>query len=191
MSTMMIRGAKGLVVVLGCVSAMSAAARPFESKPYVGVSVSMLEYSQDESPTFDSVGITGKFGYRFNPAIAVEGRFGAGVEEDDLSVGSIDVETRLSNYIGGYLVLGYDNPNPVYPYAFAGVTHAKVDFEAYDAATGDLIAKDSETDMAFSYGVGANFVVSRNTAVTFDYSWYLNKDRFDLEGASLGLVFQY
>lgn len=185
------RVSMGVIVALGCTGAMAVNAAPFESRAYIGASASLLEYSLDGSPTFDSTAVSGKFGYRFTPAIAFEGRLGGGVKDDELDAGFVDVETRLRNYIGGYLVLGYDSPNPVYPYLMAGVTHAEAEFKFYDTVTGNRLLTENEAETAFSYGVGANFVVTRNTAVTLDYSWYLSKDRFDLEGASLGLVFQY
>lgn len=85
----------------------------------------------------------------------------------------------MKHYYGAYLRAGVPVTDGFYPYAIAGYTKAKVEVSDFG-----VTASDSESD--FSYGLGADFSVSKNVDITLEFMRYLDKDGVEIDGIGLG-----
>jgi outer membrane autotransporter protein len=124
-------------------------------------------------------------GYKFNENVALEGRLGLGLGDDDFefaSGGSTKIEvSRLLSILGKFSVGGTFSP-----YAVVGFT----DFEL-DADNGTTVEGDG-----LSYGVGVDFSVSENAAISLEYINYASPDingggDADLTAISIGVNYTF
>ncbi|EOD81605.1 hypothetical protein D515_02575 [Grimontia indica] len=110
-------------------------------------------------------------GYFFNDYLAVEGRFGTSLKRTD----GIAVNSLASGYVKGNIPV----TNQIAMYALAGYVAADIDHHG----TGSV------SDSGFSFGLGAHYALSSETAVTLEF---VNAPISDNLGVSaLNLGFQY
>jgi outer membrane autotransporter protein len=139
---------------------LSNATFSFAEGGYIGGQLAQTTYEQKGTAAdgeADPKAIILVGGYEFNEHIAIEGRLGFGVGEDDYSTG---VEIELSQLVS---VLGkFSLGGPVSPYLLVGFSNIEYD---------DRIGDTSKTDGA-SFGAGVDFEVSQNTSLNLEYIQY-------------------
>ncbi|WP_158174556.1 outer membrane beta-barrel protein [Grimontia hollisae] len=110
-------------------------------------------------------------GYFFNDYLAVEGRFGTSLKRTD----GLVVNGLASGYVKGNIPV----TNQIAMYALAGYVVTDIDHHG----TGSV------SDSCFSFGLGAHYALSSETAVTLEF---VNAPAGDNLGISaLNLGFQY
>lgn len=134
--------------------------------------------SEDLNPT----GLTLRGGYFLTDFIAVEGRLGTGLNDDNISGTNVDVE--LDQLMGVYAT-GYLPVNDVFSfYGLLGFTYA-------EAKISNHFASASDDDDGFSYGAGVQFDFTPQIAGQLEYVSYLSKSDYDLNAASIGLSYNF
>jgi outer membrane immunogenic protein len=167
-------------VLLGCaLVALSANALAADKtgRGYVGVGYSMFTVSPQFLPDFDlsSLGIRG--GYYFNKYFSVEGRIGFGVGDDTQNIpGFGDITLEMDTMFGVYAVGHIPLTDRFQLYGLAGLTSADSTFKS----PGFPDESESETDLSF--GVGAEFDMTKNWSLAVEYTSYFRDAEIDDSG---------
>ena len=164
-----------------------------EGESYIGVQYGIGYYDEDGiSETFNPTALIGRFGYYFHPNLSVEGRLGLGLQDDTQFVSSIglngiDARLDIDHIVGLY---GKGHINLTESISFYGVLGASsVKATASIPSIPALEASDDESSI--SYGVGADFGVSKDIALNVEYMRYLDKSSYDFSMIGLGAVFSF
>ena len=194
---------KGKYILLGCaLAALSAnvAAADKTGGGYVGAGYTMLTVSPEGGPDFDlsSLGVRG--GYYFNKYFSVEGRLAFGVGDDSMSeivdIGfgpeTATLTISLDYSVGVYAVGHIPLTEQFQLYGLVGLTQHSVTLDASIPSLGS----DSESydDNDLSFGVGAEFDMTKNLSLGVEYvSYFTDGDieglKYDADG--LGITLNY
>jgi opacity protein-like surface antigen len=151
---------------------------------YGGVSYVEAEYKEDGVPTANPSLVSFRVGSSLNKNLAVEGRFGVSLGDDQVRVLGVDVDVKVDNFYGlyakGILPLG----NAFSLYGLVGFTQAKVTASALGNS-----ASTSDSDL--SYGFGADFELSRTMSVNLEWAKLVEGDAYKLNGISVGMNFRF
>ena len=148
-----------ILVALGLCMSLSA----YAGETYVGANFDMIDIDVDGT-SFDTGGIRGTYGkYLDNTAgitfpIAVEGRFGFGLLDDD--AGGVTVST--DTYWGLYAKAELTNLGAITPYGILGYSSISATAKGF----GEEISDD---DSGFSFGVGARYHYSNLFTLNFEF----------------------
>jgi opacity protein-like surface antigen len=113
---------------------------------------------------------------------ALEARFGTGLESDGLGPeSSVDID----RIYGGYGVFHLPVAERTSLYALAGFSSIEIDVTESDGSS----ARIDETDL--SYGIGADVALTKKLYGYAEFVRYHDEDRFDLEGLSAGVLYQF
>jgi opacity protein-like surface antigen len=131
--------------------------------PYLGVSAGELMYNEQGlaqmSPTIAEFHI----GQQFNPYLGIEGRLGTSVNGGRAYGYHVDAQVIYAGYIRGTLPL-----DPLFSiYGILGLGGAQWHRNYPD---------NNSNDVAVSFGVGAQFNVAGNTALTLEWARLNNGD---------------
>ena len=180
----------------------NAAADNKTGKNYVGLGYTMLTVSPEGGPDLDlsSLGVRG--GHYFNKHFSVEGRLAFGIGDDGLSfIGDLGFgfgpETLTLNFdldysIGVYAVGHIPLTEQFQLYGLAGFTKHEITVEACAVSVG--CDSDSYGDNGLSFGVGAEFDMTRNLSLGLEYVSYITDGdieglKYDTDG--IGLTLNY
>ena len=160
-------------------SSMSFGDEAAQAGFYIGGSYAFLD-TEVFGEDLDLGALVFNGGYSFNEYIAVEGRIGTGVVDDDFF--GIDVEL---NYLAGvYAKVGIPTGTIVYPYVVLGLTQVELEISGFGQS-------ETDDDNDISYGIGANFEVSNNVGIYVEYmSWY-DEDDIEITGFNLGANYKF
>ena len=148
------------------------------------MTLSQVSYKEEGFATAKPIAIGGKFGKQFTPNIALEARFGIGVADDEIDAGGIPVKLEVDNYYGLYgKAMLPVSPN-VSLYGLLGFTRAKV-----TASAGGFTASASDDDVSF--GVGAEFGVSRTASINLEWAQLVDGEGVELQGLTVGVSFKF
>ncbi len=114
-----------------------------------------------------------RFGFDLG-VFQTEESFDARVTQDGSTV-TVEVDTELKRYYGGYLRAGV----PVgrfYPYLLAGWTNVKLEYSF------DTVPSTSNSDSDFSYGLGTLIRFSDDLGVGIEWGKYYDKDNVEISG---------
>ena len=179
--------ASTLIFVTGTVSAGS------EGKSYIGVQYGIGNYSEKNiSKDFKPTALIGRFGYFFQPNYSIEGRFGTGIKGDtqflpEFGLGGLKAKFELDSILGvygtGHIILS----DSASLYGVLGVSRvvAKASVPGFPAAD----STDEKTSI--SYGIGADFNISKTSSLNFEYMRYIDKTDFDLGIIGAGVSFGF
>ena len=169
---------------------------------YVGGVYTMLTVSPEGLPDFDLSALGVRGGHYINKYFSVEGRLAFGVGDDSLSViGDLglgfgpetltlafDLDYSLGVYAVGHIPL----TEQFQLYGLVGLTKQEITLEACAASIG--CDSDGIGDSDLSFGVGAEFDVTRNLSLGLEYISYLTDGdiygvKYDTDG--IGLTVNY
>lgn len=148
-----------------------------EGDTYAVVQYALVTYDEDGVDEVEPTALVFKYGQFVNENVAIEGRFGIGLQEDDVSVFGLDVDVEVESIIGVYGVFHSSSSSDNVFYGVVGYTRGELEVSIDGSSD-----SDSETD--FSLGFGANF-----GAFNVEYMLYLDESDFDATAISLGYVF--
>ena len=194
---------KGKHILLGCaLAALSANAMAADKtgRSYVGAGYTMLTVSPEGGPDLDLSALGVRGGYYFNKYFSVEGRLAFGVGDDSVSevvdIGfgpetatlTFDLDYSLGVYAVGHIPL----TEQFQLYGLVGFTQHEVTVSASIPSLGS----DSEgfDDSDLSFGVGAEFDMTKNLSLGVEYvSYFTDGDidglKYDTDG--LGITLNY
>lgn len=118
-----------------------------------------------------------RMGAQINPYVAVEGRLGHGINDDEVNGLTIDPEWLL----GAYLKVGLDKNQPVAPYLLLGHSTAIAEIST-PFGSEDRTASDP------SFGAGVEVNLNQDTALTAEWVQLDDDDGFDLTSINIGFL---
>jgi outer membrane immunogenic protein len=149
-----------------------------QGQGYFGIQYALTEVDIDVSglDDFEPTALVGKVGYFVNPNVAIEGRYGIGLQDDDQTYLGADVELDIDQIIGLYAVFQTSGSSAVDFYGILGYSDAEADIKIDGSS-------DSDSEDGFSYGVGLNF-----SGFNAEYMVYLNEDDVEVSAIAVGYV---
>lgn len=176
-----------LLSIFGCLFGSNAVANT-GGETYFG-----FQYAQIDEDELDLEPVVGVFriGSIGDRGIGFEGRIGLGLSSDDISetdpfLGDISLELEVDTLLGIYLV-GQTTTGAVSIYGIIGFTQLDFTVDVDLGIFGSESESDDESDL--SYGFGAKFDVSDKLSLNIEFMQYLDKDDFDINAISLGIMF--
>ncbi len=176
---------------------VTVAIAPFSSKAianaadevYIGLQYGYSLYSEDVAgvPDYDLGAVVGRFGAFGTANFAIEGRVGAGVQDDTQTVGVVDVTLELESLVGMYAVGHFNFGRNSSLYGVLGFTRVEGKASAPAAPGVTLTGDDSD----ISYGIGADIGITRSIALNIEYMSYYSRGDVDINAAAIGLVFGF
>lgn len=169
-----------ILLLLLAVSATPAYAAKGDT--YASVQYALVTYDEEGFDEVEPTALVFKYGQFFNDQVSVEGRFGIGLQDDDIDVDilgtTFEVELEVETVFGVYLV-GHTNPGAnASLYGVLGVTRGELEVSI------DGLGSDDESETDISYGFGARY-----GNFSIEYMNYIDKDDFEATAISLGYVF--
>lgn len=162
-------------------SAAQAQSTP-DAKPkmYAEIGYTALKFQQkddtDQYKASPSM-LTGTFGYQFHPNMAVEGLlgFGAGKGKVKLNGESNGDELKLGNMVGVFFRPSVNFGDSVEVFGRVGWAHTQL----------KSLEFGKSSDSSLSYGVGAQFNLSKTSYLQANWTSYYNKHDTKIEGMGL------
>lgn len=152
---------------------------------YVGAAFTTVEY---EEAGFDGVSpsaIQFVIGNQVSKNLAFEGRVGAGMSSDSITLLGTEVEVEVDSVLGAYLKGIAPLAERFAVYGVLGVTHGEL-----TASVPSLGVSISDDDTDLSYGVGATVQFSDRAHGFAEWMSLLDGSNFEASGLSIGLAIQ-
>ena len=162
-----------VAILMAAASVFSGAALAQQQRTYFGGNLVWADYSASGFGSATPTALAGRFGREFTRNLAVEGRLGLGIDDDE----GVDLDHFFGVY--GRAILPLADIFSIY--GMLGFTAGKV------SAPGR--GSDSDTDI--SYGFGADLAIGRNLAVNFEWAKLFEGSGYDVEATSVGIVYRY
>lgn len=178
--------ALALAAVAAVCLVASAPARAQEARPgpYGGIIFSQLGYDQSGASSAHLTNLGGVLGQVISPHFAIEGRFGLGVDDDRIEVGTVPVNIDLDYYVSGFL----KGILPLAPrfglYGLAGLTIGK-----FSASRDTTYLNKWESD--FSYGAGVEFGLAPTLSLGVEWLRLFEGSGYNLDAVSILLNFRF
>jgi opacity protein-like surface antigen len=155
-----------------------------EGDAYVGGGLGMVNYDADGLEEAEPTVLLGRLGYFVVDNIAIEGRLGFGMSDDDITVLGTDVSFDVDQVAGVYGVGHLPIADAFSLYGLAGFTYA----EGSASLAGISIDDD---DTGFSYGLGGQYAVSDDVSAFIEWAQYLDESTYEVTGVTLGATFNF
>ena len=171
-------------LVTTAISAFAASAHAQDSGVYINAGVQTISFDSavdDDNST--SVNLLARLGYNFGEYFGVEAEGSINIAPQDIEFNGVDLEEKVSNQFGGYLVGRYPVADQFDIFARAGYYSAKVRLSAEGNGVDE---SESATANGFAIGAGAQYNFDDKNGVRLGYTY------FDEDGAnanSLDLVY--
>lgn len=149
--------------------------------PYTGLDVGQISYSET-GDDLDFITVGAKLGVEFTEYFRLEGRLGTGITDDQISDSDSSQEADFTlDYAASAFAIGRAPITKKFAiYGMAGYTKAEI---TVDAPNYDASADESD----FSYGAGAEFIVSDDSTFSAEYLKLMDKESFELEAINFAI----
>ncbi|MEO8296778.1 MAG: porin family protein [Burkholderiales bacterium] len=151
---------------------------------YVGGVLSRLDYKESGFPTYNPSALAVSLGTEFTPNLAAEVRLGTGVSSASKTVSGLNTKLEVTSYVGVYGKGSLPLSSVASVYGLIGYTSAK-----FKASVGGASATGS--DGSFSFGVGADFGLSKTTSIGVEWASLVRADSYDLNALSLTAKYRF
>lgn len=151
---------------------------------YVGGALTRLDYKESGFPTYNPTALAVSLGTEFSPNLAAEIRLGTGVGWAPKTVSGLNTELDVTSYFGVYGKGSLPLSSMASVYGLVGYTNAN-----FKATVSGFSATGS--DSSLSFGVGADFAVSKTTSIGVEWASLVRGDGFDLNGLSLTAKYRF
>lgn len=172
----------GVLLLVATPCAMAGPQRPIEQgTTFLGAQYARLTFSSDRLITSASPSmITLRGGVFLLDYIAVEARYGKGVEDDSaLAPDGELVDTEVQHFASTYMTAHAPIGNRSSFYIFGGFSEFKARFERPGATL-------NKSEFSGSYGGGFQINFSRAAGLNLEYNRFLEKSGHRLYGFSIG-----
>lgn len=170
---------------------MLAPAHAQTATPSMYAEFGYTQYNAKESDSGDTLkfspaAVTGVIGYQFTPNIAVEGLFGLGASEGKIKLNGVKtgVKGQVTKVVGVYFKPSIAVSDSIDLFARIGWAHTELEISVPGASTTD-------SDNGASYGVGANFNISKTSYIQASWMNYYKKDGFKIDGINVAYGFRF
>jgi opacity protein-like surface antigen len=172
--------------------ALTAAAQAQSNEQYLEVGYTMLDVKASaDGITLESSPTLLRFiaGTEIVDGLAIEAMYGTSAGGDDISANGLNLsslvstELKVKNVFGFYLKPTMSVNDNLNIFGRLGYTKAK-----YSISIAQVGLSGSESSV--SYGVGANYKLSKAVKLTADYMSYVSDDA-DTDGITVGLRFDF
>jgi outer membrane immunogenic protein len=150
-----------------------------EGSKYVGLQYGLFTYDEDGIDEAEPTALVARIGAFVNDNVAIEGRFGFGLQDDTVNVFNTDVDVEIDNLFGVYGVFHATSNSDASVYGVLGFSKGEL-----SASVGD--DSISEDDSGFSYGFGVNI-----QSFNVEYMRYLDEDTYKVSAISFGFVSEF
>lgn len=117
--------------------------------------------------------------------ISVEVQALAGISRGSEIIDNTEYDAKV-DYIYGLYVKGYlPLADSIAVYALGGLANAELEIEQQ---TNNVTQIEQFSDYGFSFGAGAEIFLTPTWAISAEYMSYVDADRYELDGFSVGLV---
>ncbi|MDX1803784.1 MAG: porin family protein [Alcanivorax sp.] len=155
----------------------------YQQDGYVGLQYNMLNQETAGNDIKPGAFQT-RFGLQFTPNVALEGRLGYGLQDDQVDGLTIDPKW----VVGAYVKLGLDKSLPVSPYLLAG--HSTVTADV--TQSGLLFDRTQETTQSdISYGGGVDINLNKASAINVEWLKLDEIDNYDLTTINVGYMVRF
>ncbi len=169
-------------LALLALSAPSLAAQAGDA--YFGAGYSLINYAPDGGDDAKpGIGLA-RLGYFVTPNIAIEGRFGLGLNDDDTQIGNTTATVEVDQVAGAYGVAHIPVSRGISLYGLAGFSTGEITVSARNAS-----AEVSDTD--FSYGVGTEVAFTQRVNGFAEWAQYFDESGYSVSGLTLGLNYPF
>lgn len=167
------------VTSLGVVAAILSFSAQAEGNAYVEAGFAQLRWSEGSESVTPSNALM-RFGYDFTQNFAAEGVASTSVSSDAL----MGVSFKVDNFYGVNLKGQVELVPHFEMFARAGWTHVNV-----SGSAGGVSA--SASGSSFSYGAGAQYLVTKNWYMQGDYTSYYHKSGDSISGPSISVGYRF
>jgi outer membrane autotransporter protein len=166
-----------LAACLGsCVAGAALAAEPTDSS-YFEVGYAFPQLSGD-GISFNQGDIVARGGYNFTRNYGIEVMGLAGVSSGDIS----GVTLKMDSAYGAYLKAQFEAGPHFEVFARAGWAHITLSSN---------VVSGTGSDSSFSYGVGAQYLFTKNWYVQGEYNSLYDKDGVTIKGPAIGVGYRF
>lgn len=169
---------KKSILAIACLLTLGSAQA---GQPYIGAQYANITYDESGFPGYDLGSLVARGGYSFTDHLAVEGRIAFGLSDESHNISGTAVSVELDQLYGVYAVGTIPAGDTLDLYALAGYTDAEV-------TASSATASASASDSGISLGVGGRLHLGNDTAITAEYTQYLDESAYTLSGISIGFV---
>ncbi len=155
-----------------------------QGETYVGGGFSMVTYEADGIADVEPTALIGRLGYGITDNVAIEGRLGFGLSDDE--IGNSGVDGKVDQIAGVYGIGHLPLAEQFSLYALAGFTYGELSVSAPGVP---VSVSDDDTD--FSYGVGAQFDLTRSVAGYVEWAQYFDESDYEVTGLTVGANFTF
>jgi outer membrane immunogenic protein len=152
--------------------------------PYAGINASRLIYKKDGFPTAEPTVLALRLGNQFNRYFAIEARLGAGISDSTIYRNGIPLTLTVDHLYGVYAKGIIPVTSWFAPYGMVGATHASL-------TTSTGVFKSSVSGGDFSYGLGADFAVSRKISLNLEAARLSTGRGYKVDAVSLGIAYKF
>ncbi|MDR7096685.1 porin family protein [Hydrogenophaga laconesensis] len=178
-----------LAVLAACFALAPAQAQAVNPNMYA--EFGYTQYNAKESDSgytlkFSPAAVTGTIGYQFTPNIAVEGLFGLGAGEGKIKLNGVKVGVKgqVTKAVGVYFKPSIAVSDSIDLFARIGWVHTELEMSVPGASITD-------SDNGASYGLGANFNISKTSYIQASWMNYYKKDGFKIDGINVAYGFRF
>ena len=174
------RIAKTLPLSLALAGLATPALALEQGDTYIGGGYSMITYEADAIPDVEPTALITRFGYGVADQIAIEGRFGLGISDDE--IGSTGLDAELDQLAGIYGVGYLPIIDRFSLYGLIGLTYGELSIPVPGTS---VEITDDDTD--FSYGFGGQFDFNDEISGFVEWAQYFDESDYEVTGLTLGL----
>lgn len=171
----------GLAAAIVCMTTGAATAA---EDIYLGANVVRGTYSEDGLDDVNPTLVSIRLGRQINKNVAFEARVGVSAGDDSVTTSGIPVQVEIDNFFGVYARGILPVTSTVSLYGLLGYTHGKVTASAFG-----LSASTNDDDV--SYGVGADFYLSKNVAINLEWARLFSGTGYDVSGIGAGASYKF
>lgn len=162
-----------MTVAALALAGFATAAQAQDGNAYGAVGVTAYE--------FDAYGIEGKAGYNFNEYFGVEGQGAFGIIDDEVTVGTTQIDTGLDYQVAGFGVVRFPAGENLEIFARGGYHFSEVEAESGGiSVSGDIDG--------FAVGAGGQYFWDGLNGVRAEYTFYEGESDTEINAYTLSYV---
>ena len=154
-----------------------------EPVSYFGAQLAVGKYTEPGFPVANPTMLVLRGGSLINKNFSLEGRFGFGLTEGEVTSSGIPITIEVNNMMGIYALGHLPMNNDLSIYGVLGYTSGELTAAA--PGTGITI---TDSDSGMSFGIGADLAISKTMAINVEYMSYIEEETYDFSALAVGFT---